>query len=73
MIMKYSLPVRVLHSLLAFLIIAKLILGFGYAYDLFDSRCIMTLHKSFGLVIIFVIPLLAVAKFFSIKPPYNPP
>ncbi|EDZ90432.1 cytochrome b [Francisella tularensis] len=73
MIMKYSLPVRVLHGLLAFLIIMQLILGFGYAYDLFDSRWIMTLHKSFGLVTFFVVPLLVIAKFFSIKPPYNPP
>lgn len=73
MIMKYSLPVRVLHGLLAFLIIMQLILGFGYAQGCFDSKWIMTLHKSFGLVIFFVIPLLVVARFFSIKPPYNPP
>ncbi|MDE5012710.1 branched-chain alpha-keto acid dehydrogenase subunit E2, partial [Francisella tularensis subsp. holarctica] len=56
-----------------FLIIAQIILFFVYSYDIFDSIWIMTLHKSFGLVILFVLPLLAVAKFFSIKAPYNPP
>lgn len=71
--MKYSLTVRVLHGLLAFLIIMQLILGFGYAQGCFDSKWIMTLHKSFGLVTFFEVPLLVIAKFFSIKPPYNPP
>ena len=34
--MKYSRPVRYLHSLLTFLIITQLVLGFGFAKNLLD-------------------------------------
>ena len=71
--MKYSLLVRDLHALLAFLIIAQLILGFGYTSNFFDSGWIINLHKSFGVVTFFVIPLLVIARIISVRPTYKPP
>lgn len=71
--MKYSLPVRVLHSTLAFLIIAQLILGFGFAKSFLDFSWVIGLHKSFGLITFFVIPLLVIARVFSPKLKYDPP
>ena len=71
--MKYSLLIRVLHALLAFLIITQLILGFGYTSNFFDSGWIINLHKSFGVVTFFVIPLLVIARIISVRPAYKPP
>ncbi|ALB02177.1 branched-chain alpha-keto acid dehydrogenase subunit E2 [Francisella persica ATCC VR-331] len=71
--MKYSLSVRALHALLAFLIIAQLILGFSYTNNFFDSGWIINLHKSFGVVTFFVIPLLVIARIISVRPAYKPP
>lgn len=71
--MKYILPVRILHKVLAFLIIAQLLLGFGYAKGFLNFSWVITLHKSFGLSTFFIIILMIIVRTFSIKPKYNPP
>ena len=51
----------------------QLLFGFAYAWDLLSDKWVITLHKSFGLVILLVTLLLIVARLFSRKPEYTPP
>lgn len=68
----YSFLVRLLHKVLAVLIMAQLLFGFAYAWDFINYKWVITLHKSFGLVILIVTLLLIVARLFSRKPAYSP-
>ncbi len=69
----YSLSVRLLHKTLAILVIAQLVLGFAYAWDIASYKWIIILHKSFGLVILIVTLLLILVRLFSHKPVYAQP
>ena len=71
--MKHNLSVRILHAILAFLIIAQLILGFGFSYNILNFKWVMVLHKSFGLTTFFIILGLIITRIFSYKPKYDPP
>lgn len=71
--MKYNLCIRSLHMILATLIIVQLILGFGFAYGILNFSWVIALHKSFGLLTLFVIIMLVIARIFSKKLSYNPP
>ena len=69
----YNLSVRLLHKILAVLIIAQLLFGFAYAWGFLDYKWVITLHKSSGLVVLTVTLLLIIARLFSRKPAYSPP
>jgi cytochrome b561 len=69
----YSFSVRLLHKVLAVLIIAQLLFGFAYAWDFLGYKWVITLHKSFGLTILIVTLFLIIARLFSRKPTYSPP
>ncbi|QIW11011.1 cytochrome b/b6 domain-containing protein [Francisella sp. LA112445] len=71
--MKYNIFIRLLHKILASLIIIQLILGFAFAFAILDFVWIMVLHKSFGLLTFFIIIMLVVARILSKKLQYDPP
>lgn len=71
--MKYSLAVRKLHAILATLIILQLSLGFAFAKGALNADWVIGLHKSFGVITVFVILLLVIFRIFSRKPKYDPP
>lgn len=69
----YSFSVRLLHKILAVLIIVQLLFGFAFAWDILDYKWVITLHKSFGLVILVVTIFLILVRLFSHKPAYAQP
>ncbi|AIT09587.1 branched-chain alpha-keto acid dehydrogenase subunit E2 [Candidatus Francisella endociliophora] len=71
--MKYSRPVRRLHSILAFLITIQLVLGFSFAKGIINTDWVITLHKSFGVLTTIAIFLLVIIRIFSRKPTYPKP
>lgn len=68
----YSFSLRILHKILAIFIVLQLLVGFGFEWVFFESKQIITLHKSFGLCIFFIIILTIIVKIVSDKPPYSP-
>ncbi|WP_150467820.1 cytochrome b [Francisella sp. SYW-9] len=71
--MRYNFCIRLLHKILASLIIIQLILGFGFVFEILDFSWVIVLHKSLGLLTLFVIIMLVIARIFSKKLSYNPP
>ncbi|MED7819395.1 MULTISPECIES: cytochrome b [unclassified Francisella] len=71
--MKYNTCIRLLHAILATLIIIQLILGFGFSFGILNFSWVIVLHKSFGLLTFFVIIMLVIARVLSKKLSYNPP
>jgi cytochrome b561 len=68
----YSFSLRLLHKILAIFIIIQLLIGFGFEWGFFESKQVITLHKSFGLCIFFITIFTIIAKIISDKPPYSP-
>lgn len=69
----YSFSVRLLHKILAVLIIVQLLFGFAFAWGVLDYKWVITLHKSFGLFILLVTILLIIVRLFSHKRKYIKP
>ena len=69
----YSLSVRLLHKILAMLIVVQILFGFAYAWNVVSFEWIITLHKSFGVIILTLTLLLLFVRLFSRKPAYTTP
>lgn len=68
----YSYTLRLLHKILAVFIILQLTVGFAFAWGIFESNSIITLHKSSGLCILFIAMFTVIARIIGNKPKYSP-
>ncbi len=72
---KYHITRRIVHWVMAVLIIIMLIIGFSLGYDLIAKKNILTvinLHKSFGVLVLILITLRIILTLKYKKPPLPP-